>query len=189
MIGSPYSKQEIKKAFIAESDLVFSHFSSHPIEAFFAAPEGVWSPADNLVHLIKSTSPVVMALGLPKMALRLRFGKFKGNSDPLAAVRARYMDAHKKGLAVASGGYLPEVEEKTTDSRTKILAKWTSKNQELISSLDNWSEKQLDTYSLPHPIIGKMSVREILFFTLYHNMHHVNDVARFLDKPEVEWFT
>lgn len=33
-----------------------------------------------------------------------------------------------------------------------------------------------------------MTVREILFFTLYHNMHHVNDVQRLLGQPEAEWF-
>lgn len=56
------------------------------------------------------------------------------------------------------------------------------------AALGKWSDKALDSYLLPHPLLGKMTVREILFFTLYHNLHHVNDVQRLLNQPETEWF-
>jgi hypothetical protein len=31
---------------------------------------------------------------------------------------------------------------------------------------------------MPHPLLGKLTVREMLLFTLYHNLHHVQNVAR-----------
>jgi hypothetical protein len=31
---------------------------------------------------------------------------------------------------------------------------------------------------LPHPLLGKLTVREMLFFTLYHQRHHVAVVER-----------
>ena len=39
------------------------------------------------------------------------------------------------------------------------------------------SQADLDRYRLPHPLLGKLTVREMLFFTVYHNYHHVRSVA------------
>jgi hypothetical protein len=32
----------------------------------------------------------------------------------------------------------------------------------------------LDEYLLPHPLIGKLTIREILYFTIYHNLRHAS---------------
>lgn len=187
-LGEPYSSDEIIAALSAETDAVHSFFADIDPDLFFSAPAGIWSPADNLVHLIKSSAPVVMALKLPKLALRLRFGKAQAASRTVAEVRAEYTDVALAGGAVATGGYVPEVDDFSAENRTNILAKWHAKSSELVAVIPKWSEKHLDQYVLPHPLLGDMTVREILFFTLYHNMHHVNDVQRLLVLPESEWF-
>ncbi|MCP5097860.1 MAG: DinB family protein, partial [Chloroflexi bacterium] len=84
--------------------------------------------------------------------------------------------------------YLPQVKEETTQERQRILSKWQEKGGELVKALTKWSEKDLDNLMLPHPLLGNMTVREMLFFTLYHNMHHVNDVQRLLNLETTEWF-
>ena len=30
---------------------------------------------------------------------------------------------------------------------------------------------------MPDPALGQLTVREMLYFTLYHNLHHVRNVA------------
>jgi uncharacterized damage-inducible protein DinB len=40
--------------------------------------------------------------------------------------------------------------------------------------IDAWEEDQLDEAQLPHPIIGKITVREMLFFTIHHNLRHAS---------------
>jgi hypothetical protein len=187
-LGSPYAKDEIMIALSAETDAVHTFFAEIDPDLFFTAPEDIWSPADNLVHLIKSSAPVVMALKLPKIALRLRFGKAKMPSRTLAAVRVLYTKVALAGDAVATGGYVPEVDDFSAENRANILAEWHAKSTELVTVIGKWSENDLDKYVLPHPLLGDMPVREILFFTLYHNMHHFNDVQRLLDQPEAEWF-
>ncbi len=47
----------------------------------------------------------------------------------------------------------------------------------LVGKIPGWSEAALDRYRLPHPLLGKLTVREMLFFTLYHNAHHLDQVA------------
>lgn len=187
-LGAPFTKQEIAEGFGVEVTAVYAFFAHIDDDTFFAAPEGVWSPAENLVHLIQSVSPVIMALNLPKTALRLRFGKAKQTSRSLAEVRDTYVNVALAGGGRAGGAFIPNVHDYSPAEKARILTKWQKKGGALQAGLTKWSEKALDDYLLPHPLLGKMTVREILFFTLYHNLHHVNDVQRLLNLPESEWF-
>ena len=187
-LGSPFTRAEIVPALSAEIKAVHTYFADIPEDQFFNAPAGVWSPADNLVHLIKAVSPITKGLKLPKIALRLRFGKVKHDSKSFEAVRHRYVDGVLADGGEAGPPYLPEVKETSSAERTRILAKWQSMDAALRAGLKGWSDRDLDNYQVVHPLIGPMTVREILLFTLYHNMHHVNDVRRLLGQSEVEWF-
>ena len=51
-------------------------------------------------------------------------------------------------------------------------------DSELVSAAGGWSEGDLDRVRLPHPLLGTLTVREMLLFALYHGLHHVNSVAR-----------
>lgn len=68
-LGNPYTKHEIMDAVVGEQTAVSQFFTNIPDDVFYTAPANVWTPADNLVHLIKSASPVVMALNLPKRGI------------------------------------------------------------------------------------------------------------------------
>ena len=188
-LGNPFSKEEMTSAIELESVAVADFFQAIAQDEFFKAPQGIWTPADNLVHLIKSISPIGRALSVPKTALRLRFGKAKHRSQNLAGVRAAYMTFADAGQAISTPAFEPQVTEHTAAERERILTKWGQKNKALVAGMGSWSEEDLDFYQLPHPLLGNLTVREMLFFTLYHNMHHVNDVCRLLDRPEVEWFS
>ena len=187
-LGLPYTKQEIVAALKMEFTAVHTFFARIDEEQFLAGPTGVWSPAENLVHLIKSCAPVIMALNIPRTALRIRFGWVKHELRTLAQVRHTYVHEALANGGKAGGPFLPEVLEPLAGAQARILAKWQEKGVELQAALEKWSDKALDQYLLPHPLLGKMTVREILFFTLYHNLHHVNDVQRLLNQPESEWF-
>ena len=54
------------------------------------------------------------------------------------------------------------------------MDQWSKVNAELLSAVEKWDETELDQYMLPHPILGKLTVREMLFFTIYHNLRHAS---------------
>jgi hypothetical protein len=55
------------------------------------------------------------------------------------------------------------------------MARWLQIGQRLIGAVKrNWGESELDSYILPHPILGKLTIREMLFFTLYHDTLHLS---------------
>jgi hypothetical protein len=59
-------------------------------------------------------------------------------------------------------------------SRTyELIEKYTEQKQRLISKIEKQSEIHLDKYILPHPLLGKLTLREMLYFTIHHNEHHL----------------
>jgi hypothetical protein len=58
------------------------------------------------------------------------------------------------------------------------MESWREVANSLCEATVPWGEGSLDRCRLPHPLLGKLTVREMLFFTLYHNLHHVQNVAR-----------
>jgi|SRR5882672_10633400 len=43
----------------------------------------------------------------------------------------------------------------------------------LIAKIEKQSEADLDKYILLHPLLGKLILREMLYFTIHHNEHHL----------------
>lgn len=42
----------------------------------------------------------------------------------------------------------------------------------LTQKLDKFTEEELDRYILPHPLLGKLTISEMIYFTIYHVLHH-----------------
>lgn len=173
-ITPPTDRASLVAALHTVSRDVGEALASLPVAAFVAPQGDFWSPADHLRHLTRSVRPLAKALGLPRLLLRLRFGKAKEPSRTLEEVVAVYRQALADG-GQASGGYLPTRRDPSLDDdafREQVLRYWRAASEELDSVVARWHEPALDRLQLPHPLLGNMTVREILLFTLYHNAHH-----------------
>jgi len=53
-----------------------------------------------------------------------------------------------------------------------ILDRLQVEQKKLQYTTKKISDKNLDTLVLPHPLMGKMPVREIIMWTAYHVEHH-----------------
>jgi len=149
-------------------------FLAIPSHDSFTRHGEVWSPSDNVDHLIKAVKPISKALRLPKITLQAMFGKPEKTSMTYQELCKIYRDEISKG-AKASGRYLPDQDTPNTNAEEKkkaLLEQWAKANMELVSVFEKWDEHELDQYLLPHPIIGKLTVREMIFFTIYHNLRH-----------------
>jgi len=104
------------------------------------------------------------------------FGKPEKSSMSYEELCQIYRDELAKG-AQASGRFLPNQENPSEEAETKkreLLEQWTNANSELVSISETLDESELDQYQLPHPILGKLTIREMLFFTIYHNLRHAS---------------
>jgi len=180
----PFTKAELLESFAAVHQEVATYFSSIALENFFHGPAGKWSPAENLLHLIKSVKSVTMVMKMPRWLLRLLFGKLQTASRRFAQIKETYQRALANG-GKASGRYIPSIHEVPSHPdqyRNNLAQKWNTTGESLIAILRNWKDENLDEYLLPHPILGKLTIREMLFFTLYHDLHHVNNMRKLLEK-------
>ena len=60
------------------------------------------------------------------------------------------------------------------EKKYELIKKYDEQKQKLISKIEKQSEVDLDKYILPHPLLGKVTLREMLYFTIHHNEHHLN---------------
>ncbi len=154
---------------------VINWFTQIPTSEFFTRNGDAWSASDNLDHLIKSHQPLAKALRLPLVALKGMFGTADQPSRGYEAVCEAYRDLIAKG-GVASGRFLPE-QNNPIDlevSKLNLLNQFQKASGEVVSAAEKWGEEDLDAYLLPHPLLGKLTIREMLYFTIYHNLRHAS---------------
>jgi hypothetical protein len=177
-IESPRTREEILEAFARQEAESLAYWNAFDVGTFFAGIGESWSPAETVRHLVKSIRPVVKALAMPRLVLRLMFGKPRRASVTYDALRERYRQLLAEGGKAGRFAPSAQTEPDLAEWRTSILSNFARVNRELRTAIQRWPEKKLDALQLPHPLLGKLTVREMLFFTLYHQRHHIAVVER-----------
>jgi DinB superfamily len=139
-------------------------------EQFEATPGGKWSAGQNLDHLIRSIRPLQLAYSLPKFLLKMMFGKANRPSRSYEELVQKYKNKLAEG-GRASGPFIPPVI--VFEQKDLLIKKYDQHKQRFIGKIEKQSEVDLDLYILPHPLLGKLTLREMLFFTIHHNEHHL----------------
>ena len=167
-------KSITKEEIISELNRVFKEtevsVQSFDNNTFEISNDGKWSAAENFQHLILSGKPVANGLKTPKLVL-VAFGRSKNGSRSYDELVAAYKQKLAEG-GKATPKFVPK-EEQTLDKKEMLLT-WQKTNHFFGKNLEAWSEKELDRYRMPHPLLGKLTVREMLMFTIYHTHYHLD---------------
>lgn len=136
-------------------------------EQFFA-PYGVkWSMALQLMHLTRSVKPLNQALSAPKLLLRTQFGRPKRPSMSYEGIVNKY----NKAVIPEKTGFEPTLPDEPL--REIITDSFKKHHATLLRLLDEkWEDDNLDDYQVPHPALGKLTIREMLYFMIHHLRHH-----------------
>jgi hypothetical protein len=130
-----------------------------------------WSAGQDLVHLIKVLRIVNVGFSLPKPMLRLIYGMNKNNSRSFEHLQQLYKNALAGG-AKAPTIYIPK--PVAYNEKDNLIQKHESLNKSFVDKLKNHTQFELDSYRLPHPILGKISLGELAVFTSFHTTHHLD---------------
>jgi len=173
-----YSKADILQQIPPIFDEVTAAIQNTPDELFNKEIiEGKWSIAENFDHLIRGGAAVASGLKMNKMMLRA-MGKPNRPSRTFEALVTRYQDKLATGAGAGLTGSFAPDKSKGYD-KAEMLKNWETVKGKLAERTNKkWSEKDLDNYLMPHPLLGKLLVREVLFFTIYHNSHHLQAINR-----------
>lgn len=176
--GEPFTRTELADALTRVHAQGAAWLDTLPDETFFAPQGSAWSPAGHIRHLRKAAAPLAQALQAPRLLLRLRFGRPPLPSRPFAEVRTAYLAALAAGGQ--AGRFTPSPEAAPADlpaRRREIMTSWQAANIAVARGIGRWSDAGLDHTCVPHPLMGKMTLRDIVGFTAYHTAHHLERIA------------
>ena len=168
------TKDEILQAAKAMFIRVEDWLTSHPDEKFNQGPEGKWNTAQHLDHLTIVNKQIKTGLGLPKLALKAQFGKPNRPARNYDQIVKKYQEK----LAGLEETFINPTEGKTAEVSEKParIEAYKSSGEVVLKKLSKWKEEDLDKYLLPHPLIGKMTIREMMLWFVYHNEHHLKNL-------------
>ncbi len=146
---------------------------------FCYSSDSKWTAGQQLDHIILSVSPLAKALLLPRFILKRLFGKANRPSKDYDSLVKKYVSKLDAG-GKAPTPFIPKTVE--SNQKKKLKSKSLKLVTKLCKQVDGFSEQQLDEYILPHPLLGKVTIREMLYFTIYHAEHHQKITLRNLGR-------
>jgi len=169
-------KNEIISSINQSYNALFTWLEIHG-EAFWdIGPEGKWNTGQQIKHLYQSAKPLNKALKIPKFILAYKFGKSNRPSRSKDQIIERYLERLKTTQNILSP-FSQNMSIPETKVRNNLIKKLKSMQHVQVKSLETkWNEKALDIYIVPHPLMGKMTMREINIWSAYHVEHHYNSI-------------
>lgn len=139
-------------------------------------PEGKWTTGQQALHLLQSIKPLNNALSVPKFLLKYKFGKANRDVRPYEAVVQRYKERLKDVPAGAAFGPSQNMKTPKLKDKAYLINRLQVENKKLQYKTNKLKDKDLDNLILPHPLMGKMPVRELIMWTAYHVEHHTKQL-------------
>lgn len=138
--------------------------------------EGKWSALQNVEHLLKSIHVVNPALRKPSILLRSAFGKPNREARTYDELVRRYQEKLNHGAAKAPEQYQARPSEDL--DATTLLAQYDQEVHRFLKFIEKVKDRKLDRTLLPHPLLGKLLMREVLYFMHYHTGHHFEAIKK-----------
>lgn len=134
-----------------------------------------WSAGQQADHLCRSVAPLNKGLAAPEFVLKSMFGKSDHPSSSYDELIARYREVLALG-GTAPDPFRPEVI--AFEQKDRLIQDLRRQLEVLCRNIEKFSEEKLDILVLPHPLLGKLTLREMFYFTIYHAEHHRLNVEK-----------
>jgi len=144
---------------------------------FFYQPDGKWSPAQQVRHLTIATKTSLLAFTLPKFIVRSVGGKPNRASRTYDELVAKYKLKLQQG-GRAGKRYIPKPISADIGTHTLLNAFYASMKRMSTAINKKWKEDQPDQYIVGHPLLGKITIRELGYFNIYHTLHHLESIRK-----------
>ena len=141
--------------------------------SFFKQPNPEkWSAAQNLQHLVFVSKRISDTLKTPSVLAA--FGSAERPSRDYETVEKDYQTVLEAQKAIG----MPYRHLDTEGSKVDLIENLAAVTKELTDVSEQLSEEQLDSLQMPHPLLGLLTVRELLQFAASHTQHHFKIVEK-----------
>jgi hypothetical protein len=175
--------EEIKKELINAANELAEFCSSLTDEAFFFQPRDKWSAAQQVKHLVTATHTARLAFTLPKFVIKWIVGKPNRQSRTYDELLAKYKLKLQQG-GRAGGRFVPKP-TLPEYGKQRLLKDFQMAMTKSATVLNKWKDEKLDQYIAPHPLLGKITLRELCYFTIFHTYHHLNSIQERIKEYKV----
>jgi len=167
------TKVEVIDALMQKHEILIEWLRGHPDQNWVKGPQDKWNTGEHIVHLIQSENALNKALWLPKFYLKYKFGTNNRENRTYHQIVKKYQDklANNPGVVAKISADMPII---ALTNKITYISTLEKEKMKLIKKIQKWTEHDLDTYLLPHPLMGRMTIREIVIWTAYHTEHHYN---------------
>lgn len=174
---NPYTKTEILESINAHAEQFTAFLLSLTPEQFFAGTPEKWGAALQTQHLSQTLGLIAKALTIPD-----RLPEAPATSARrLSEIKVAYGEALGGGVTL-TGNFLPTLESRADAAyQQEVIGTFKNTVALFSSNLEPWSEEQLDTLGMKHPLMGLLPAREMMIFAVYHNTHHEVGIQKFLN--------
>lgn len=153
---------ELKEKYTAFTDYI----GSLSEEEYQYQYENKWSAAQQLDHIVLCVAPLVQVYGMGKAGIEQMFGNVTVIRD-YETHKAAYLGKLREG-GKAPSQYVPVHPE----DREVLIGKLSQQISILCEKVNSFSEEELETLAIPHPLLGKIALKEMLYNAVYHVQHH-----------------
>lgn len=171
-------KKEIIDLLEKKHQDVFLWIENQPEENWNKQPEGKWSLGQHILHLVESLELLNKGLSYPKFILKYKFGKSNRPTRSYDEVAKRYQEKLSANQERAKE-FNSNLKNPSLKEKQDIIERLKNQNQKLQQKTNKWNNSSLDVLLLPHPLMGKMTIREIMMWTAYHTEHHATILKTF----------
>ena len=138
-------------------------------------PGGKWSAGQDLSHVVKTLGVIRLGLKMPLMMWRLFYGNANRPSRPYTDFRQKYLEKIAPGFKAPSY-VLPKIV--LHSEREQLISRLKSSTEDFCERIGSFTETELDRVIVPHPLFGKITMREMIMATWLHQDHHTEQLAR-----------
>jgi hypothetical protein len=146
-------------------------------DEYFFKSNGHWSVAENLEHLRLSFYRSWQGLFLPKFILNWKFGKPTHDSLPYEELQEVYREKLSQG-AKAGKRFIPKIKT-GSNSKDELIEQFRHTTTRYLNEIRYyWEDEHIDRFQLPHPVLGLITARELMYFNIFHCWHHFSTIRR-----------
>lgn len=171
------TKEELKTDLKKNHKKFIDHVDLLSKEEFEFSKNQKWTAGQELDHIVKSILPIAKIIN-NKAFIRSKFGTTNRDNLSYNALVEVYQNELKKGGEMP-GQFIPE--DVRWVQKSKLQNQIATIVNEIISYLDLYTEEELKELILPHPLLGALTLQEMMLFTIYHVEHHLNNSLRNLN--------
>ncbi|HLP20502.1 MAG TPA: DinB family protein [Chitinophagales bacterium] len=166
------SKPEITTALTEKYSAFTNYINSISATDYMYSYNGKWTAGQQLEHIVICVKPLVQVFSMDKNAIAQTFGTTNKTGRDYETLLSEYQTKLTEG-GKAPTKFVPDTIT-TIEQRPALTETLPKLINKLNEKIETFSEQELDTLCIPHPLLGSISLREMLYNAIYHVQHHQN---------------